>query len=48
MKLNLNLATSPLENNRRFIAGVGLAGIAALVALFILSHQTYSTWRQVE
>ncbi|HUJ83853.1 MAG TPA: hypothetical protein VLW83_18365 [Candidatus Acidoferrales bacterium] len=45
MKLNLNLATSPLENNRRFIVGVGLAGIAALIALFILSHQTYSTWR---
>jgi Tfp pilus assembly protein PilN len=45
MKLNLNLATTPLENNRRFLAGVGLAGIAALVALVILSHQTYSTWQ---
>jgi hypothetical protein len=45
MKLNLNLATSPLQNNRRFIAGAGLAGIAALFALVILTHQTYSTWR---
>jgi hypothetical protein len=45
MKLNLNLATSPLQNNRRFIAGAGLAGIAALFALVVLTHQTYSTWR---
>ena len=45
MKLNLNLATTPLQNNRRFIAGAGLAGIAALFALVILTHQTYSTWR---
>jgi Tfp pilus assembly protein PilN len=45
MKLNLNLATSPLQNNRRFIAGAGLAGILALVFLIVLSHQTYSTWR---
>jgi Tfp pilus assembly protein PilN len=45
MKLNLNLATSPLENNRRFIAGAGLAGLLALIFLIVLSHQTYSTWR---
>jgi Tfp pilus assembly protein PilN len=45
MKLNLNLATSPLENNRRFIAGAGLAGLLALIFLVVLSHQTYSTWR---
>lgn len=44
MKLNLNLATTPLVNNRRFLAGVGLAGLAALLALFILSQQTLSTW----
>lgn len=44
MKLNLNLATTPLENNRRFLAGVGLAGLAALLALFILFQQTVSTW----
>jgi hypothetical protein len=45
MKLNLNLATSPLENNRRFIAGAGLAGLLALIFLIVLTHQTYSTWR---
>jgi hypothetical protein len=45
MKLNLNLATTPLENNRRFIAGAGIAGIVALIFLIILTHQTYSTWR---
>jgi Tfp pilus assembly protein PilN len=45
MKLNLNLATSPLENNRRFIAGAGLAGLLALIFLIVLSHQTYTTWR---
>lgn len=45
MKLNLNLATAPLENNRRFIAGAGLAGLVALIALIILAHQSYTTWR---
>ncbi len=45
MKLNLNLATAPLENNRRFIAGAGLAGFVALIALIILAHQSYTTWR---
>jgi Tfp pilus assembly protein PilN len=45
MKLNLNLATSPLENNRRFIAGAGLAGLLALIFLVVLTHQTYTTWR---
>jgi hypothetical protein len=45
MKLNLNLATSPLENNRRFIAGAGIAGAVGLIALIILAHQSYSTWR---
>jgi hypothetical protein len=45
MKRNLNLATSPRENNRRFIAGAGLAGLLALIFLIVLSHQTYTTWR---
>jgi Tfp pilus assembly protein PilN len=45
MRLNVNLATTPLVNNRRFLAGAGLAGIAGLIALLILSQQTLSTWR---
>jgi Tfp pilus assembly protein PilN len=45
MKLRLNLATTPLENNRRFLVGYGLAGGVAFLLLLILSVQTYRTWR---
>jgi Tfp pilus assembly protein PilN len=45
MKLNLNLSTSPLENNRRFVAGASLAGLAALIALIVLAQMTNSTYR---
>lgn len=45
MKLRLNLATAPLENNRRFFAGYGLAGGVAFLLLLILSVQTYRTLR---
>jgi len=45
MKVRLNLATSPLENNRRFILGAVLAGTIALVALALLSWDTYRGWR---
>ena len=45
MKTRFNLATSPLENNRRFVAGAGLIGILALAALVLLSLDTYRTWR---
>ncbi len=37
MKTHFNLASSPLENNRRFIAGAATLGIIALAALFFLS-----------
>ena len=37
MKTRFNLATEPLENNRRFIAGSGLLGATALIALVLLS-----------
>lgn len=37
MKTHFNLATSPLENNRKFIAGSSVLGIIALVALALLS-----------
>jgi Tfp pilus assembly protein PilN len=37
VKTHFNLATSPLENNRRFIAGSAVLGIIAVTALFFLS-----------
>ena len=37
MKTRFNLATKPLENNRRFIAVSSLLGAIALIALFSLS-----------
>lgn len=45
MKLRLNIATSPQENNRPFIAGAVLIGAVALVTLVILARQTYVTWQ---
>ncbi len=44
MKVRLNLATSPLENNRRFVLGSGLLGGAALVALVMLSSSAFGNW----
>lgn len=37
MKTHFNLATEPLENNRRFIAGSSLLGAIALIVLVLLS-----------
>ncbi|HVB07445.1 MAG TPA: hypothetical protein VNF00_00740 [Candidatus Acidoferrales bacterium] len=37
MKTHFNLAASPLENNRRFIAGAFAIGIVAVAALIFLS-----------
>jgi|SRR5579875_866664 len=37
MKTRFNLATSPIENNRRFIAGAAALGVLALVVLALLS-----------
>jgi Tfp pilus assembly protein PilN len=45
MKLRLNVATTPLENNRPFIAAAAFIGVVALVALVILSHETYVKWQ---
>ncbi len=41
MKARLNLATSPLETNRRFALGALLAGTVAIVALVWLSGHAY-------
>ncbi|HKV48147.1 MAG TPA: hypothetical protein VJN69_08655 [Candidatus Acidoferrales bacterium] len=44
MKLRLNIATAPQQNNRPFIAGMALLGLVALVALVFLSHATFVAW----
>ena len=45
MRLNLNLATSPLENRRRFLAGAGAAGLVAVLALLFLGQHAYHSWQ---
>jgi type IV pilus assembly protein PilN len=45
MKVRLNLATSPLESNRRFTLGATVIGTIAVVALLALSYGTYSAWK---
>jgi Tfp pilus assembly protein PilN len=45
MKTHFNLATAPLENNRRFIAGASALGILALAAMVLLSLHAVSARR---
>jgi len=45
MKTHFNLAASPLENNRRFIAGAFAIGIIAVAALVFLSVHAVRTRR---
>src|SRR5712692_7533212 len=45
MKIRLNLATSPLENNRRFVLGAAVVGTVAGLALVLLSAHAVSVWR---
>ena len=42
MKVRLNLATSPLESNRRFTVATAAIGTVALLAFLILSRQAYT------
>ena len=44
MKVRLNLATSPLESNRRFALGAIVIGGLAFIALLVLSQRAYSVW----
>src|SRR5665213_2474895 len=44
MKVRLNLATSPLESNRRFTLGATIVGGIAFIALIVLSQRAYSVW----
>src|ERR1700735_5447972 len=45
MKLRLNLATSPLENKRPFLAASGFMGAVGILLLLFLSHGAYKAWR---
>ena len=45
MKVRLNLATQPLESNRRFALAAVVVGSVGLVAMFLLSWHAYSNWR---
>lgn len=46
MKVRLNLATVPMENQRRFLAGALLVGVLGLVAFALLSRMAYQNWRE--
>ncbi len=45
MKLRLNLATTPLENNRRFVLSSTLTGAIALISLAALGTTAFGHWR---
>jgi Tfp pilus assembly protein PilN len=45
MRLRLNLATAPQENNRPFVAGAALIGAVGLLAFAVLAHAAYTSWR---
>jgi len=44
MRVRLNLATSPLENNRRFLLGWSTLGLLAFVLLAIFGFRAYRDW----
>jgi len=45
MKIRLNLATSPLEGNRRFAVSAATAAVVGLAALFLLAGRAYQVRR---
>lgn len=45
MKTHFNLATAPLENNRRFVAGASALAIAVLVAMALLAMHAVTARR---
>jgi hypothetical protein len=45
MKTRLNLATSPLEGDRRFMVGSVTAGVVGVVLMIVLAWYAFSTWR---
>jgi Tfp pilus assembly protein PilN len=45
MKVRLNLATVPLESNRRFAAAAYIVGSLGVIAMVVLSWHGYVAWR---
>jgi len=45
MKARLNLSTTPLVSNRRFIVGSAIIGSLALIAMLLLATRAYKSWR---
>jgi hypothetical protein len=45
MKVRLNLATSSLENNRRFAVGAAVVGVLGVLAMLLLSWHAFSVRR---
>jgi Tfp pilus assembly protein PilN len=45
MKVRLNLATVPLESNRRFAAAAYIVGGLGVIAMVVLSWHGYAAWR---
>jgi hypothetical protein len=45
MKARLNLATVPLEGNRRFVVGAISATVIGLAAFLLLGQRAYQIWR---
>lgn len=44
MKTRLNLSTTPQQNRRPFVAAAVLIGLAAVIALVLLSRAAYISW----
>ena len=45
MKTRVNLATAPLESNRRFAIGAASVGVLGVAAMFLLAGRAFSIWR---
>jgi len=45
MKARLNLSTTPLVSNRRFLVGSAAIGIFTLLAMLLLTTHAYKAWR---
>ena|SRR6202521_1966801 len=45
MKIRLNLATSPLASDRRFIVGSATAGFVGMLAMILLAWHAFSMWQ---
>ena len=45
MKLQLNLATAPQENNRPFLVATSLLGTLGILAFLLLARAAYHSWR---